>query len=102
MSDFTRTSQNLFTHVRLPASHVIVQAARKDAEVEGWLRAAAWARAGAGALVALFIMVLGLAGGGTPSSATAATSEPASHSAGYLPAQFTNVPYVEAAPIDTF
>jgi hypothetical protein len=102
MSDFTSTSQQLFAHVRVPTSSVILRAARKDAEVEKWLRVAAWARAGVGAAFALLLVVIALTGTGTATNAIAATAEPAIHSPGYLPAQFTNVPYVDAAPIDTF
>jgi hypothetical protein len=71
-------------------------------QVEAGRRAARWAPTGAVATVIGLFAMVALVGTGTPSSVTAATPEPVSASVGYLPAQFTNVPYVDAAPVATF
>ena len=84
MSDFTGTSRN------------------SSMQVEPGRRAARWAPTGAVATVIGLFAMVALVGTGTPSTVTAATPEPTSASVGYLPAQFTNVPYVDAAPIATF
>ena len=84
MSDFTSTSRN------------------SSMQVESGRRAARWAPTGAVATVIGLFAMVALLGTGTPSAVTAATPEPVSESVGYLPAQFTNVSYVDAAPIATF
>jgi len=84
MNDFNGTSPNSAMHVATER------------------RAARWAPTGVVvSVVGLFAMVA-LVGTGTPSTVAAATPEPTSESAGYLPAHFTNVPYADAAPIATF